>query len=103
LYNISKETTVNLEKIKSIDLFVWMFVTRQFAEYINKKEELYNGPYDWKKFPENMKDRILFRIVNFSVDVLSSDQEEVKKEIEYAKHLAETVAKELVSTAGLIK
>jgi len=93
---------MNLEKIKSIDLYVWMFVTRQFAEYINKKEVQYNGPVDWHAFPKKMKDRIPFRIVNFSVNVLSPDKEEVKKEIEYAQHLAETVAKELVSTAGFI-
>lgn len=91
---------MSLEKFKSIDCYVWMFVARQFAEYINKKEEQYNGPVDWVSFPEKMKDRVSWRLLNISTGILTPGDREI---LDYAKRLAHSVAVELITTAGFLK
>lgn len=88
----------------SICMCVWCFVSTEFATYVNKKEEQYNGKFDWSSFPQKMKERIPNKIAVSPFCSLSKNNKKKREEqLEFAVNLAETVATELITAAGFVK
>lgn len=88
----------------SIDLYVWCFVAREFATYVNKKEKQYNGEFDWSKFPQKMKERIPFKLAVAPLCLLSKNNKKKRQEqLEYSGQIAESAATELITAAGFVE
>ena len=87
----------------SICMCVWCFVSRDFATYVNRKEEQYNGRFDWSKFHKKMKERIPDRLAVTPFCSLSKVKKKRADQLVFAGNWAETVATELITTAGFLE